>query len=67
MENLLIFNDINESLNLIYSLIIDPSLEEGDIINKECAELMKENKNEYEKIAEEWTQEYDSSDIYDDY
>ena len=67
MENWFIFNNINESLNLIYSLIIDPSLEEGDIINKECAELMKENKNEYEKIAEEWTQEYDSSDIYDDY
>ena len=57
-ENFLIYNKIYESLNLIYSLIINPSLEDGDIINKECAEQMKNNKNEYEKIAKKWTQKY---------
>ena len=57
MENCFIFNNINESLNLIYSLIIHPSLEEGDIINRECAEQMKKNKNKYETIAKLWTEE----------
>ena len=68
LMNLYIFNNIiNLSLDLIYSLIINPSLEEGDIINRECAEQMKKYKSDYEAIAKEWTNEYDSSDIYNDY
>ena len=65
-ENWWVFSHINHSLDLIYSLIINPSLEEGDIINRECAEQMKKNKDRYEAIAEQWTEEYGSTDIYED-
>ena len=57
-EDLFLINNINSSLNLIYSLIINPSLEGGDIINEKCAEEMKNNKNKYEKNAKEWTKKY---------
>ena len=49
-------------LNLIYSTLINPSIEPNNIINEDCANLMKDNKNEYERIAKEWTEKY-SKDI----
>ena len=42
-----IFKNIYEILELIYSLIINSSLEECDIINKECVEEMKKDRNLY--------------------
>ena len=47
-----------EILNLIYSILINPSIEPDNIVNKDCAYLMKNDKSEYEKIAKEWTEKY---------
>ena len=58
---------INQILDSIYSLIINPSLDGEDIVNFECLKQMEDDKSEYEKIAKEWTEKYDSKNIYDDY
>ena len=67
MNDFIIFRNISETLEIIYSLIINPSLDEVDIVNKECAERMKNDRDFYNKKAKEWTEEYDSRDIYDEY
>ena len=61
------FVPINETLNLIYSLITHPSLEPGDVLNNECAKEMENHYFLYEKKAKQWTEEYASEDIYDEY
>jgi len=67
MTDFWIFSNISYILELIYSLIINPSLNDQDIMNKECAELMKEDIFHFEYKAKDWTEEYDSKDIYDEY
>ena len=49
---------ITEILDLIYSLLINPSIDPDDVVNEDCAELFKNDKDEYEKIAKEWTEKY---------
>ena len=50
--------EITEILDLIYSLLINPSIDPDDVVNEDCSELFKNDKNEYEKIAKEWTEKY---------
>lgn len=50
--------EIPEILDLIYSLLINPSIDPDDIVNEDCAQLFKNDKNKYEKIAKEWTEKY---------
>ena len=50
--------EIHEILDLIYSLLIKPSIEPDDIVNEDCARLFENDKNKYEKIAKEWTEKY---------
>ena len=45
-------------LDIIHSALINPSIEPDNIINEECAHLISNDKNEYEKIAKEWTEKY---------
>ena len=63
MVNGYILMSIYEILDLIYSLIINPSLKEGDIINKECAKEMENYNNYYINKAKDWTEEY-SYELY---
>lgn len=58
MKPFIFIYDIHEILEIIYSLIINPSLEEWDIMNKECAEQMKKDRNLYIEKAKYWTEEY---------
>ena len=51
-------NGIMQILSLIYSTLINPSIEPNNIINEDCANLMKDDIDEYAKIAKEWTEKY---------
>lgn len=47
---------ISEVLIAIYHLIVEPNPDRA--IFKECADLMKKDKEQFEKIAKEWTEKY---------